>query len=48
MKTITNITYSTFALFAFACIALSPNAKAVDPPPDRRQGEDGHRCGSAL
>jgi uncharacterized coiled-coil protein SlyX len=29
MKTITNITYPVFALFAFACFALSPQARAV-------------------
>jgi trimeric autotransporter adhesin len=29
MKTITNITYPTFALFAFACFALAPQARAV-------------------
>src|SRR5262245_57779306 len=29
MKPITNITYPAFALFAFACIALSPQARAV-------------------
>ena len=34
MKTIANITYPAFALFAFACFALSPQARAVDPPPD--------------
>jgi hypothetical protein len=34
MKTITNITHPAFALFAFACFALSPTARAVDPPPD--------------
>ena len=34
MKTITNITHPAFALFAFACFALSPMARAVDPPPD--------------
>jgi hypothetical protein len=34
MKTITNIIYSAFALFAFACFALSPTARAVNPPPD--------------
>jgi hypothetical protein len=34
MKTITNITYPAFALFAFACFALSPQVRAVDPPPD--------------
>jgi hypothetical protein len=31
MKTITNITYP---VFAFACFALSPTLRAVDPPPD--------------
>jgi hypothetical protein len=34
MKTITNITYPAFALFAFACFAVSQNAQAVVPPPD--------------
>jgi Galactose oxidase, central domain len=34
MKTITTITYSAFALFALACFGLSPQARAVDPPPD--------------
>jgi len=34
MKTITNIIYSAFALFAFACFALSPTAQAVTPAPD--------------
>jgi hypothetical protein len=36
MKTITNIIYPTFALFAFACFALSsaPNAFGVVPAPD--------------
>ena len=36
MKTITNIIYPTFALFAFACFALlpAPNALGVVPPPD--------------
>src|SRR5262249_17048042 len=29
MKTIANITYPAFALFAFACLALSPQARAV-------------------
>ena len=29
MKTITNIIYSPFALFAFACFALAPQARAV-------------------
>src|SRR6188508_692536 len=29
MKTITNITYPAFALFAFACIALAPQARAT-------------------
>src|SRR5262245_28622251 len=28
MKTITSITYPVFALFAFACFALSPQARA--------------------
>jgi len=30
----TSIAYPAFALFAFACFALSPRARAVDPPPD--------------
>jgi Chaperone of endosialidase len=36
MKTITNIIYPTFALFAFACFALlpTPNAFGVVPAPD--------------
>ena len=36
MKTITNIIYPTFALFAFACFALlpAPNAFGVVPAPD--------------
>ena len=36
MKTITNIIYPTFALFAFACFALlpAPNTFGVIPPPD--------------
>jgi hypothetical protein len=34
MKTVTNITYPAFALFAFAFFALLPSAQAVDPPPD--------------
>ena len=36
MKTITNLIYSAFALFAFACFALlpAPNAFGVVPPPD--------------
>ncbi len=36
MKTITNIIYSTFALFAFACFSLlpAPNAFGVVPAPD--------------
>jgi hypothetical protein len=36
MKTITNMIYPTFALFAFACFALLPvpNAFGVSPPPD--------------
>src|SRR5215472_8020064 len=29
MKTITNITYPAFALFAFACFALAPQAHAT-------------------
>src|SRR5258705_10816770 len=29
MKTISNITYPAFALFAFACFALAPQARAV-------------------
>src|SRR5215472_15871649 len=33
MKTITNLTYSAFALLAFACLALSPTAQAVTPSP---------------
>jgi len=34
MKTITKITYPATAVFAFACLALSPWAQAVSPPPD--------------
>ena len=34
MKTKTNIIYSAFALFAFACFALAPGAQAVTPAPD--------------
>jgi hypothetical protein len=34
IKTITNITYPAFALFALACFGLSPAAQAVVPPPD--------------
>jgi hypothetical protein len=40
MKTTTKIIYPTFALFAFACFALSPTAQAVSPPPDG--GYPGH------
>ena len=29
MKTIPNITYPAFALFAFVCFALSPDVRAV-------------------
>src|SRR6266480_8060496 len=29
MKTITNVTYPAFGLFAFACFALAPQARAV-------------------
>src|SRR5206468_7983349 len=32
MKIIMNIVYLAIALFAFACFALSPTARAVDPP----------------
>ena len=34
MKTITKIIYPATAVLAFACLALSPSAKAVSPPPD--------------
>jgi hypothetical protein len=34
MKSITKFIYPAFALFAFACFALSPMAKAVTPAPD--------------
>ena len=34
MKKTMNISYTAFALFAFACLALSPTAGAVSPPPD--------------
>jgi hypothetical protein len=33
MKKTMNITYPAFALFAFACFALSPTAQALLPPP---------------
>jgi hypothetical protein len=33
MKTLTNIIYPAFALFAFACFGLSPTAQALLPPP---------------
>ena len=34
MKKTMNISYTAFALFAFACLALAPTARAVSPPPD--------------
>jgi Chaperone of endosialidase len=34
MKTLMKITYPATAVLAFACLALSPWAKAVSPPPD--------------
>src|SRR5437660_10577721 len=34
LKTTMNIIYPACALFALACFALSPSARAVDPPPD--------------
>jgi uncharacterized coiled-coil protein SlyX len=34
MKTTTNIIYLALALFALACFAVSPTARAVSPPPD--------------
>ncbi len=34
MKTITNIIYSTIAVFALACFGLLPKAQAVSPAPD--------------
>src|SRR5882724_11424421 len=34
MKTITDLINPAFALFAFACFALSPSAQAVVPTPD--------------
>src|ERR1043166_8517227 len=34
MKRITNIIYPAVAAFAFACLAVSPTAQAVHPPPD--------------
>src|SRR2546429_6043557 len=34
MRTITNITYPAVALLTLASFALSPLARAVDPPPD--------------
>ena len=34
MKTLTNIIYPAFTAFALVCFALSPTARAVDPPPD--------------
>ena len=33
MKTVTKLSYAAAAMFAFACIALSPTAHAVNPPP---------------
>lgn len=33
MKAIRNIIYPAIAVFAFACFALSPGARAVSPPP---------------
>jgi hypothetical protein len=38
MKAITDIVYSAIALFAFACLALSPTVRAADPPPDGDNG----------
>ena len=38
MKAITDIVYSAIALFAFACLALSPTVRAVNPPPDGDNG----------
>ena len=43
MKTIVNITYPAFALFAFACFALSPQARAVC-----QQGCDGKATRSLV
>src|SRR5437867_9206460 len=43
MKTLTNITYPAFALFAFACFALSPQARAV-----RRDGYDASNANTFL
>src|SRR4029077_18737531 len=45
MKTKTNITYPAFALFAFACFAITPQARAVCqdaclPNSNTVQGED--------
>src|SRR5215831_7506775 len=34
MKTIKNLICPAFALFAFACFALSPAVGALNPPPD--------------
>ena len=34
MKTTNNLVWPAFALFAFACLALSPAVEAVSPPPD--------------
>ena len=34
MKTLSHISYVAFALFAFACFALSPTVRAVTPAPD--------------
>jgi hypothetical protein len=34
MKTVTNIVHLTFALIAFASLALTPATRAVNPPPD--------------
>ena len=33
-KVMNTITYPAFALFAFACFALSPTLRGVSPPPD--------------
>jgi hypothetical protein len=50
MKATTNIIYSTFALFAFACFALLPLAQAASPPKpeDRGNGNSAAENVSAL
>jgi hypothetical protein len=48
MKTITNIIYPAFAVFALACFALSPAVQAVSPPPDGGYGTNTAEGTSAL